>query len=361
MKEIKVSIIVPVYNTKKEYLKECLNSLVEQTIKDDIEIIVIDDGSTNIECIKICGEYAEKYSNLRVIHQKNQGLGKTRNNGIKIAKGKWIMFVDSDDWVEKNMCEKLLEGDNEKTDIIISSCNECFKNKINKITMFDAKKIIWTNKNDKEKMQLPMITTYILGKKYNKAKYLETAWAKFYRREFLIENKLYDVSNIRFKEDNIFNLYCFEYAEKIVYKNYNFYNYRQCNNSLIHSSDFKFINLEIEYLEQELKFIEKMNKSEKFIEAHYIKTVQLIVNIIEKYMINKNIRYKVQRDKLEQITNTKIFKDGLKSVNFKYLSLYLKLIVILLKSKNYWLAIKIVQIANYIKRKEYKTTNEMYE
>ena len=94
----KISIIVPVYNTKEKYLKKCLDSLISQTIQPQIEIIIVDDGSKK-DIAELCDAYAQKYEYIKVIHQNNQGLAMSRNNGMKQAKGEWIMFVDSDDWV----------------------------------------------------------------------------------------------------------------------------------------------------------------------------------------------------------------------------------------------------------------------
>ena len=102
-----VSIIVPVYNVEK-YLERCLDSLINQTFKD-IEIICIDDGSID-NSGKILDEYAAKDSRLKVIHQNNAGQAAARNNGMKIASGRYISFVDSDDWVDKDFIEKLYDA-----------------------------------------------------------------------------------------------------------------------------------------------------------------------------------------------------------------------------------------------------------
>ena len=102
--DVKVSVIVPVYNTEK-YLQKCLNSLINQTLKD-IEIICINDGSTD-NSLAILQEYANKDSRIVVLSQKNAKQGAARNRGLEIAKGDYITFVDSDDWIELNFCELL--------------------------------------------------------------------------------------------------------------------------------------------------------------------------------------------------------------------------------------------------------------
>lgn len=103
--EDKISVIVPVYGVEP-YLRKCLDSLVGQSYRN-LEIILIDDGSPD-RCGKICDEYAEKDSRIRVIHKENGGVSSARNAGLGIASGEWIGWVDSDDWVELDMFEYLL-------------------------------------------------------------------------------------------------------------------------------------------------------------------------------------------------------------------------------------------------------------
>lgn len=101
---ISVSVIVPVYNVEK-FLKRCLDSLINQTLQN-IEIICINDGSTD-KSVEILEEYSKKDSRIIVINQENQGLSVTRNNGMSIAKGEFISFVDSDDWIDFDFLENL--------------------------------------------------------------------------------------------------------------------------------------------------------------------------------------------------------------------------------------------------------------
>lgn len=117
---IKVSVIVPAYNTEK-YLKKCLDSLVNQTL-NDIEIIVINDCSTD-KTKDILKNYKEKYKNIKVINNKtNKGIGYNRNLGIKKAKGEFISFIDSDDYVDITMYEKMYnKAKRDKLDLVI--CN----------------------------------------------------------------------------------------------------------------------------------------------------------------------------------------------------------------------------------------------
>lgn len=114
-----ISVIVPVYNTAP-YLRQCVDSLLNQTYKN-IEVFLVDDGSTD-NSGKICDEYANTDARVTVIHQENQGVSAARNAAIKCIQGSWICFIDSDDWIESTMLEKLLELAN-KTHADIVACD----------------------------------------------------------------------------------------------------------------------------------------------------------------------------------------------------------------------------------------------
>lgn len=116
-----LSIIVPVFNVEK-YLVKCLDSIHGQTFAD-FEAILIDDGSIDRSGI-ICDEYASKDKRFKVIHQDNKGVSVSRNKGLEIAHGKYIAYIDADDWIESTMLEKMIEiAEHKKTDIVICGLN----------------------------------------------------------------------------------------------------------------------------------------------------------------------------------------------------------------------------------------------
>lgn len=118
----KISIIVPVYKVEP-YIHKCIDSILNQTFKD-FELILVDDGSPD-NCGKICDEYAQKDERIVVIHKDNGGQATARNAGIDIARGDYIGFVDSDDWIEADMYELLYEScSKENSDIVIIGVNE---------------------------------------------------------------------------------------------------------------------------------------------------------------------------------------------------------------------------------------------
>lgn len=122
---MKISIIIPVYNTEK-YLTECLDSLINQTYKD-LELIIINDGSTD-NSMNIIKKYQKKYDNIKVFEQENSGQSVARNVGLKYATGDYIMFVDSDDYIELDMVEKMLLPFKKSKNLDLTFCDYYLKN-----------------------------------------------------------------------------------------------------------------------------------------------------------------------------------------------------------------------------------------
>lgn len=125
--EPKISIIVPVYKVES-YIRKCLDSIVGQTYQN-LQIILVDDGSPD-NCGKICDEYAARDSRIEVIHQENGGVSAARNAGLRLATGDYIGWVDSDDWIEPDMYEYLLENALKyQADIVVCSRVEHYRDK----------------------------------------------------------------------------------------------------------------------------------------------------------------------------------------------------------------------------------------
>ena len=117
----KVSVVIPVYNVEK-YLRQCLDSVIHQTLSD-IEVLLVDDGSTDKSGL-ICDEYSQRDTRIRVIHKTNEGLSNARNVGIEGSTAPFLMFIDSDDWVEPDFCEKPYNAAIEyNVDLILFSFN----------------------------------------------------------------------------------------------------------------------------------------------------------------------------------------------------------------------------------------------
>ena len=123
----KISLIIPVYNVAK-YLGRCLDSIVNQTYRN-IEIICVNDGSTD-DSLDILNSYALKDERVKIINRENNGVSSSRNVALDVAKGEWIMFVDSDDWIDLNVCEAAMKiALEDSADVVMWAYVREFKNK----------------------------------------------------------------------------------------------------------------------------------------------------------------------------------------------------------------------------------------
>jgi glycosyltransferase involved in cell wall biosynthesis len=211
-----ISVIVPVYNVE-QYLRKCLDSILNQTFID-FELLLINDGSPDTSG-QICDEYALKDSRIRVFHKENGGVSSARNLGLDNAKGKWVAFIDSDDWVNNTYFEHLLEGDEDVELRVMGIWIQNYKQR-------------WEKQVTRNELFLT-----------------DDLW-RFYKL-YLLHNsivigpmvKLFLLSiintiHIRFKpylsygEDTIFNLQYLKQIKSISMKNYAEYYYRCTENSL---------------------------------------------------------------------------------------------------------------------------------
>lgn len=212
-----ISIIVPVYNVEK-YLRQCLESLINQTYKN-IEIICINNGSTD-KSSEILVEFAQKDSRIKIITQEKSGVSAARNSGLKIASGDYIMFVDSDDWTEIDACEKLItEAKLTGADVVLFSHYDVFPNKKN---LYDI------SKNCKKSYyKFDNIDDYIKNIIYAPG----ILWDKFCRKDF-IENIAF-IPDLAQSEDMLFWFEVLYNKPAISVFNQALYNYRNISVSSI--------------------------------------------------------------------------------------------------------------------------------
>ena len=226
---MKFSIIVPVYNVA-EYLPYCLDSIVQQSCQD-FEVIMIDDGSTDGSS-EICDCYAEHYENFICIHQENRGLSGARNTGLGIAKGEWIAFIDSDDWVEKDMFEWL---------------SKYIAREDAELYCFNMKKIYPDQKEEKVLYTVENITLNFRSEeerfKYYRDYFMQykigwEACNRIFKRQIVDENKMRfaDTDKV-YAEDYLFTFVYLLKISKVCCLCHIFYNYRQRENSLLHRKD----------------------------------------------------------------------------------------------------------------------------
>ncbi len=287
----KISVIVPVYNVK-DYIEDCVKSLVNQSFKD-YEILLINDGSTD-GSDKICEVYEKKYKNVTLFTKKNGGLSDARNYGVSKSNGEYITFVDSDDYVDKFFLEKLYLAIKTKN----SEISMCFYEKVPektieiKETEIDMKKIEIVEKND--------IFNYLLTP--NTSTPYEIGTCKLIRKEILDDVK-FPIGIVH--EDTATSYKIFEKANKISVINEKLYYYRQREGSITHKFNEKRLDL-INVLKQRQNFFDK--KSKHLQQKHFIFMFNRLCRLRYEAKTNK-VAYKKVDISIKKLLKNNIIKD----------------------------------------------------
>ncbi len=228
MKSEKVSIVIPVYNVEV-YLKKCMESVLNQTYSC-IEIILVDDGSTD-KSPNICERYMKQDSRVCVIHQKNLGLSAARNRGVEASTGEYIMFVDSDDWIEFNTVELLMEKAKSTGYEIIAHSLYKYNNGVDRLVLPDDIKEYDVNV---EKYQEYLYAScllnqssfpYLFPQELRCGPEMSYPVLKLFRKDFLKRNNLVFPEGLKFCEDKVFELSVVKAAQNIYYINKPLYHY----------------------------------------------------------------------------------------------------------------------------------------
>lgn len=305
-----ISVIVPIYNTEK-YLDKCLKSLIEQTIKD-IEIICVNDGTTDNSQL-IVDKYVKKYPQIiKSYIKENGGLSDARNYGIKKAKGKYIGFVDSDDWVEKNMFEDMLKyAESNNLDIVV--CDTIME-------YSDHSEILKSNlhySNDDIRNYIiayPMACTRIIKKELLTNEYLFTKGI-FYEDLCLTPTFVNKTNKIGFLEKPL-------------------YHYLQRDSSIMNQKEFnpKLLDIEVVLNNVSNSFTKNKNIEKYFQEIEFLYITHLLRSTTIRFLSYKNSEEELT--KLIQKMKEK-FPDWNKNIYFKQTSFKLKLICWLAYHKKY--------------------------
>ncbi|MBR3602626.1 MAG: glycosyltransferase [Lachnospiraceae bacterium] len=349
MGNILVSVVIPMYNVEK-YLRECLNSVLSQTISN-IEIICVDDGSSD-KSVDICKEYIKKDNRVKLLTQKNSGPSKARNRGIEEATGKWISFVDADDWLENNMLERLISV-SEDSDIVISNYYINMSNSKEKVNIkLDENKQIW----DKERINIELRKFLCKGiKEYNPYLAIGAPWARIYKLSLIKEHNIIFPLNVRRTEDGIFNMHMFENAKKIIYLNEPLYHYRLLTDSLSHkmSSDI------IKYTEADVEEVKKFARTykqhdEMFINGIDVRICTWFYKYLAYYFFTKQyldeFGYLNARKNIIKLLNNHYYKDAFMNVQMKLMRNTEKLFVITMKYKLIEIAFAMVKARIWVKK-----------
>lgn len=279
----KVSVIVPIYNVEK-YLHQCLDSIIQQTFTN-LEIILVNDGTLDQSGV-IANEYADKDSRIKLLHKENGGLSDARNHGMKEATGEFTMFVDSDDWLDTLMIEKMLHTClQHQADIVQSAFYYAYEDKF----LID-KKYLEQNKQPTILNKQELMTELVLNKQVK-----NFAWGKLYKTEL--------IQDIPFKKGVLFedvfwaHLVMHEVQSYVILID-PFYYYRQRDDSIVAT-----------YSLRNLDMIKGLKARHTFIKQHYATLVSesykniLKMNLIHYYLLHQNREQDTGKTHRNQIQN----------------------------------------------------------
>ncbi len=345
----KISIIVPVYKVEK-FIDQCITSLTNQTLKD-IEIILIDDGSPD-KCGKICDDYAKKDKRIKVIHKENNGVSSARNDGIKASTGKYLMFVDSDDWAEPNMCEVAYNTIEEKqVDIAIFTAYRNYPNFEEEVHA--PSKLLIKTKKDLNKLQASTIYFGYFDQLQQNARYdcMPAPWSKIYKSELIKNNNIMFNTNVKgIFDDGLFVVETIEHAKKVYIDKIPLYHFRYITTSLTHNYKANVLNI-YDLVFQELEnFKEKYQKDELYEESYAARVNVFLIKSLHLYFFN-NQNPKPLKVRLKELKQTlQKYSKAIQEVNLDYFPKKRQIVIKLFKLQAPFLIYLFESINNFRKK-----------
>lgn len=326
-----ISVIVPVYNVEK-YLKRCVDSILNQSYKD-FELILVDDGSKDSSG-KICDEYGQTDSRVKVIHKENGGVSAARNTGLKFATGEYVMFVDSDDYIDEDTLLEMTKYAG--SDIVTSGLrfvdineNLLFENNNDTIEKININEFINNNYVDFYKK-------YILSGPYN----------KLYKRQIIIQENIFFNENLSICEDGLFVINYLSVAKTISNVSKCFYNYVQYSeNNLMskYNSNAVDASLQLYNAKQKLMTINECKNEDvmNFLNKEETETILgFLSQIYSRSKLKNNEKYKKLKTELQKSQ----VKDLL--VTYKAKSFKSKFIIFMIRN-NFILLLHISYVLNW--------------
>ena len=315
---MKLSIVVPIFNSKK-YLRQCIDSILNQNFKD-FELILVDDCSTD-SSLNICNSYKQNNSNIKVLHlEKNSGVSYSRNKGIDVAEGEYITFVDSDDFVEKDIyMDSIAKIEKTKVDFVVYGFYEVHKfNKVKRKQRISSGRI-----------EIKSIMNKIVDDGTLTGFLFPSVCFCIYKSSIIKNNNIKFDTEVFDNEDGLFNLKYSLYSNSIYsISNKNYYNYRFIKKALTYEkykkNIFNTVNKKILDI-QLYNFIDQIKKRNLTI------ALWNIINIVRI----KDINFVRKINMIKDICYSKEVSDNIKEIDVKNLNKYKKFFLNLIKNRNY--------------------------
>lgn len=349
MQKPKVSIIVPVYNAE-EYLKRCINSLKNQTL-EDIEIILVDDSSTD-SSLEICNKMAIEDSRIKVIHKVNEGAGYARNEALKISTGEYIGFLDSDDFVERDMFKTLYDKAVQyDSDLVMSGVLFVDGNMFSKEGELRRKIYFENDTHFDTKKDLQKLRMGIVGatpEDTDDSKYGMSIWKNLFKTEIIKNNNItFNSEREMLSEDALFMIDYISCIDKATGINEAFYNY--CRNEDSISKSYKKDRFEKSLVfvgEVEKRFKKDINPEEYqvYIDRFWQAMCRVLCSQEIMYAKDNNIKYTDLKKRLKAVCTHSLTVRVLKSYPIKTLPLKQRVFAYGMKYRLYFLLKILVEL-----------------
>lgn len=281
-----VTIVVPVYKCER-YIAKCITSILGQSYRN-FELILIIDGNFD-NSLAICRSFEKKDNRIIVIEQENLGVSVARNVGVKYSHGEWIVFVDSDDWLEKDFLKVMLENTYD-CDIVVCGYYADDKESSHPYFFLETNKCIYENEEKKSLIE----NCIVCNSDGNRSSIANVGvpWAKIYKKSLLVENEIKYVPGLTRMQDMIFNLYAIWYANKIRFIDSYLYHY-SLNETASTQGYRKDFDVTAEKIIEEIEKFIYCTKNEYLNDAKRDKTVLLILEMIKLQFCSKQCKQSI--------------------------------------------------------------------
>lgn len=318
---ILASFIIPVYNVEPEYITECLQSLTDINSKE-VEFLVVDDGSSN-GCEMICDQFAVNDARIQVFHKKNSGVSSARNFGLDKSNGKYITFIDADDWIEPRKMENVLNilriND---YDLLAFGQYINFPNESVEVAPFNCTRIFSKPNEISNIQKMVFVRGYGTTKSEIGSGVFCNTVDKFVKKSIIISNGIRFENSIKISEDNLFFFDVIEHCNYLIYVNSLIYHYRMRATSASHNSVTPGLNSIVVFAKYAESRLRELNKPKDYYESLYNRCYDLIFEHLrdgyffqDRYPLKEKIR--LFKNEMQSYPFNKAIKTE-KLTNFKY-------------------------------------------
>lgn len=341
-----VSVVLPIYNVEK-YLDRCMDSVVNQTYRN-IEILLVDDGATD-SCPDICEKWAKKDERVKVIHKQNAGLGMARNTGIDNATGEYIVFFDSDDYIELDTIEKCYNrAVADKSEIVLFG-----HSLISSSGKVKSQVVPYSNKysycgNEVKKIVLPNLLMQSANAPEIKNLWM-SAWSCFYSYNLIKKAKWSFVSERKIISEDVYSLLqLFAHINSVSIIDESLYNYCENASSLTHvfrEDRFEKINT---FYNETIKEAKRLGFDAKIISTIAYPYLANIIGMI-KMVVNSDLSFNCKIDRLKEITANKTLLNAVDEIIPNREGFARKILLDCIKKQRTIMIIALVKINNWVK------------